>query len=456
MTTLTRDPEETGWRRPPATSEELRVDALAAVGLFLLGVLSIVLFRAMGIYGDKGADPVVSVVMVAATVLPLGLRRRFPNAVAVVVSAMFIVGGELTIEETLVVNLALFCAIYTVGAWAEDRRRAAWVRGGLIAAMALWMIISMFRTGLTDSPDLGLTGPGVGALTPMVALMLQQVLINVLYFAGAYWFGEHSWNAARQRAITQRRTEQLAAEQARVAAQAVTIERLRIARELHDAVAHHVSLMGVQAAAARAVLPRDVDAAQTQLAAVEDSARLAVSELYELLGTLRDEDAPHAPTPDPATATLGLDDLPGLVAESVSAGLEVALSTIGEPGPVPSLVGLNLYRIAQEALTNVVKHAGPGTRTVLRVRYLRDAIELEITDDGRGRPGPPSPGAGLGLPGMRERVASLRGALTAQPRTHGGYVVRATLPLGSPAATESNADSGPTTADHDSAIQEAR
>lgn len=448
MTAHVYDPEQAGWRREPATAEQVRIDTLAAAGLFLLGVLSIVLTRAMGIFGDQGADPVVSVIMVAAVILPLALRRRFPSVVAVVVAAGFVVGGELRVEETLVINLALFCAIYTVGAWEADRRRAAWVRGGLIAVMAGWMVIAMFRIGTSE---VGLPGEGVGALTPGVALMLWQIVINVLYFAGAYWFGEHAWNAARQRAIIAHHTRQLAAQQARVAAQAVTIERLRIARELHDAVAHHVSLMGVQAAAARAVIGRDVEAARAQLAGLEDSARLAVAELYELLGTLRDDDDPR-PAPDPATAGLGLDGLPGLVAEAESAGLEVSLSTIGAPQPVPPLVGLNLYRIAQEALTNVVKHAGPGTRTRLRVRYLPGAMELEVADDGRGRPGPPRPNSGLGLPGMRERVASLRGVLTAHPRTNGGFLVRATVPLGAGPASSGPSDTSDPAGTQDAAV----
>lgn len=432
MTTQARDPDQTGWRRTPATSEQVRLDTFAAVGLFLLGVLSIVLTRAIGMYGEQAAQPVVSVLILAILTLPLAARRRFPSVVAIVVAVAFIVGGELHIEEYLVANLTLFCAIYTVGAWQSDRPRANWVRGGLIAAMAIWGLTSMLRIG---GQDLGLHGAGVGALTPAVAFLLQQLLINVLYFTGAYWFGEHAWNAARQRALTEHRTQQLAAEQARVATQAITIERLRIARELHDAVAHHVSLMGVQAAAARTVLPHDVDLASTQLAALEDSARLAVAELYELLGTLRDDDADSGQDADPATATLGLKDLTGLVTEAQSAGLEISLTQIGDPAPVPALVGLNLYRIAQEAVTNVVKHAGPGTRTQLRVRHLPDAIELEVTDDGLGRPGPPSPGSGLGLLGMRERVASLRGELTAQPRSQGGFIVRATVPLTPRSAT---------------------
>lgn len=429
------DPEQAGWRREPATAEQVRIDTLAAAGLFLLGVLSIVLTRAMGIFGDQGADPIVSVIMVAAVILPLALRRRFPSVVAVVVAAGFVVGGELRVEETLVINLALFCAIYTVGAWEADRRRAAWVRGGLIAVMAGWMVIAMFRIGTSE---VGLPGEGVGALTPGVALMLWQIVINVLYFAGAYWFGEHAWNAARQRAIIAHHTRQLAAQQARVAAQAVTIERLRIARELHDAVAHHVSLMGVQAAAARAVLPRDPTATERQLLALEDSARAAVAELYDLLGTLRDDSDRLDVGPDSPTATLDVTQLPHLVREASSAGLDVDLEVIGPPRELPTLVELNLYRLAQEALTNVVKHAGAGTRTRVRLRYLDDCVELEIADDGRGRPMPRASRGGLGLTGMRERVAAMRGDLVAEPRSSGGFIVRATVPNAIAAATLSS------------------
>lgn len=423
MTAAVPSPEQVGWRRPSPTPEQVRTDAFAAVGLFLLSVLSMVLTRAIGPYGADAAAPVVSVGLLAVMTVPLALRRRYPAAIAVLVGVAFIVGGELRIEETIVANIALFCAIYTVGAWQPDRQRALWVRGGLVAVMAIWLVIGMFRIAGTD---LGTDGGGIGALTPNVGFMLQNLLINVLYFAGAWWFGDHAWSSARQRAVLKHRTEQLAIEQARVAQQAVVIERLRIARELHDAVAHHVSLMGVQAAAARSILPADVEGAQAQLAALEESARAAVAELYALLGTLRDDDDDTA---EPTEAMLGLDGLPRLVSEAEAAGLRISVATVGEPCTVPALIGLNLYRIAQEALTNVIKHADGEARVQLTVRYLDAAIELEIVDDGGQRAVAPASGIGLGLPGMRERVASLLGELVAEPRSTGGFVVRARVPL---------------------------
>src|SRR5690606_14016986 len=197
---------------------------------------------------------------------------------------------------------------------------------------------------------------GIGILTPVAAFMLQQVLINALYFAGAWWFGDYSYAAARQRALIGLKTRQLADEQAKVVRQGITIERLRIARELHDAVAHHVSVMGVQAAAARAVLGADPDAARERLETLEESSRAAVSDLYQLLGTLRDEETL---SDDEPTASLGLHSLDALIDDAHAAGLRVTLERVGEPVDVPPLVGLNLYRIAQESLTNVLKHAGP-------------------------------------------------------------------------------------------------
>src|SRR5690606_7951156 len=140
----------------------------------------------------------------------------------------------------------------------------------------------------------------------------------------------------------------------------------RIARELHDAVAHHVSLMGVQAAAARSVLASNPDAARERLESLEESSRSAVTELYHLLGTLRDEEVPAAGGP---TASLSLHSLDSLVEDSLAAGLRVTLERVGEPYEVPPLVGLNLYRIAQEALTNVLKHAGPETQVRVHLRF---------------------------------------------------------------------------------------
>lgn len=416
------DPDSRAWRRLPATADQRRVDAATAASLFGAGILSLVLSRAIGMYTDP-AEPALSIGLLALVTLPLAFRRVQPVAVLALTGVAFLLVGELRVPEATISNIALFMALYSVGAWDPDRARAGWARGALVAVMMVWLTITFFRA---STQELELEGEGIGALTPVAAFMLQQVLINIVYFAGAWWFGDHAWSSARQRALTAFRTRQLEDEQSKVARQAITIERLRIARELHDAVAHHVSLMGVQAAAARTLLGTDPAGAHQQLEALEGTSRSAVSELYQLLGTLRDEEAAVGPV----TASLGLDSLPALIEDAVSAGLRVTLEQVGDPVEVPPLVGLNLYRIAQESLTNVLKHAGPGTRARVHVRYDHDAVELEVTDDGLGRPGPRQRNGGLGLLGMRERVATFDGTFEAAPRAGSGWVVRVSAPLG--------------------------
>ncbi len=171
-----------------------------------------------------------------------------------------------------------------------------------------------------------------------------------------------AWTAAVAQHELAQRTVELAAERERSAAQAVALERVRIARELHDVVAHHVSLMGVQAGAARRVLDRDPAQAAASLTVVEGSARTAVEELRRMLGTLRDAGADGRDAPTDAPSTEGLARLPELATAASTAGHDTGFSVIGDERPVPPTVAAVTYRIAQEAVTNVLKHAGPGAR----------------------------------------------------------------------------------------------
>jgi signal transduction histidine kinase len=424
LTTGLEDPDRIGWRRPPVGPDQLRTDALLAAAMLVGGLLSMVLWRVAGLY-DEPAPAWLSVVCLVGVTAPLALRRRWPSAVLVVVAAVFVVLVQVLVPETLFANIALFAALYAVGAWEPSRRRATIVRAVVIAGMFLWLLIALF-VGTSDPasmPDLS----RAGAFSPLVAYLLIQLLTNVLYFAGAYWFGERAWASARERARTELRTVQLEQERRRVAAQAVALERLRLARELHDAVAHHVSMMGVQAAVARTLLAADPDKARGTLEQVEESAREAIEELHGILGTLR-EDAPDGPA-DEAVASLDVSRLPELVQAACDAGLPTTFQVVGEPGRLPPLTSLNLYRITQEALTNTRKHAGPSARADVRLRYTGDAVELEVADDGVGRATGTADTAGLGLVGIRERVAADGGTLVAGPRSRGGFLVRARIPL---------------------------
>lgn len=418
-------PDDPRWRRAAPTQDQLRADVLIAIVLFIGAVLDLALWQVVGLYDDPASGP-VAVVCLAATVVPLAVRRRRPSWVALVCAAMFVVTASLQVSETLFINIALFMALYTVGAWEPRRARAFWVRSVVVVGMFAWLLVTIFQS-VTDPEAI----PGLsraGAFSPMAAYLMSQVLTNLLYFAGAWYFGDHAWNAARDRARTEWRGEQLVAERRVVEEQAVALERLRLARELHDAVAHHVSLMGVQAGAARVLLAADPDRAAASLEQVEESAREAIRELQGVLGTLREAGAPAASAQ--AVASMSVEQLPALTEQSTEAGVRATFQVIGEVRPLPPLVSLNLYRIAQEALTNTRKHAGEGARADVRLRYAEDAVELEVTDDGgglsrRARVG----GGGLGQVGMRERAAADGGSLEAGPRGRGGYLVRARVPL---------------------------
>ena len=443
------DPDRPGWRRPPVGRDEIRRDAFGAAALFAGALLSMVLWRVAGMYDDP-AEPWLCALLLAAVSGPLAFRRRWPNTVLLVVSAAFVLTVGLEVPETLVANICLFSALYSVGAWGPDRRRATWVRAVVIAGMFVWLGIAIMMT-MRDPDSL----PGLsraGAFSPLAAYLIIQLLTNVLYFGGAYWFGDRQWASARERARTELRTRQLEAERRRVASQAVAIERLRLARELHDAVAHHVSMMGVQAAVARTLLDADPPRARETLEQVEQSAREAIEELRGILGTLRDE-PDHEPAPGAgpvgpddgtgpegatdAVASLDVGRIPELVEAANAAGLPTTFQVVGEPVRLSPVVSLNLYRIAQEALTNARKHGGPHVHADVRLRYLDDAVELEVTDDGVGAVGAGGParsrgragGSGLGLVGIRERVAADGGTLEARPRARGGFLVRARVPL---------------------------
>ncbi|MEU7747489.1 sensor histidine kinase [Nonomuraea sp. NPDC049158] len=199
-------------------------------------------------------------------------------------------------------------------------------------------------------------------------------------------------------------------------------ERSRIARELHDVVAHHVSVMTVQAAAARRVLAADPDLAREALSAIEHTGRMAMSEMRNIVGVLRtDARAELGPQP-------GMDDLPALVEQMREAGLATRLSIEGEAGPIPAGVDLAAYRLIQEGLTNSLRHAGAGAKAVVTVRHGPRELDVRVEDDGRGAAsvsGPP----GHGLVGIRERVALYGGILSIGPRPGGGFEVRARFPL---------------------------
>ena len=203
---------------------------------------------------------------------------------------------------------------------------------------------------------------------------------------------------------------------------AVAEERRRIARELHDVVAHSVSVMTVQAGAVRRLLRPDQERERQALEVVEATGRAALTEMRRLVGLLREQGAMPEFSPQPSMRAV--DVLVGTIRE---AGLPVELEIDGEPRELPPGVDLSAYRVIQEALTNALRYAGPAQAWVT-VRWREEALELEIANDGRSAPG--VGGGGHGLTGLRERVALVGGTVDSGPRASGGFVVRARLPIG--------------------------
>lgn len=410
----------------PLTRADYRFDVVLAIVVFVGALISAALSSIAGVYGAEQQSSMGLAIGYAAVIsLPLAFRRRWPSVVAVIVALAYFAAVSLRIPETFAGSIAMFVALYTVGAWSTDRRRARIVRVALITGMFLWLLVTMFMQA-TAPTDIGISR--TGSFSPFVAVTLLNLMINALYFGGAYYLGDRAWNSALQRAALEQRTAELEAEREVTAAQAVALDRIGIARELHDVVAHHVSAMGVQAGAARAIMQHEPDAAREALLGVEASARTAISELHQLLRTLR-----TASDVEADSSILSLDAIPALVDAVTASGTPTTLTIVGEPREVPQFVQVNLYRITQEALTNARRHAGPGATADVRVRFGDQAIEVEVTNTGRtvlhAVPG-------MGQLGMRERAAVSGGEIAIGPRpgSRGGYLVRVTVPV---AASES-------------------
>ena len=295
-------------------------------------------------------------------------------------------------------------------------------RLGDVEAIGLFILLAVYSAAAHTSGRRTLLAGGLTFVLYITAMATDPEGINVaavIFFAlvfGAPWA---AGRAIRHRRLNERRLEQEKAE----TEAAILEERSRIARELHDVVAHSISVMVLQARGGRRVLEAAPGDAREAFAVIERAGHQALEEMRRLLGMLRASDEELALAPQPS-----LRQLDRLVERVRAAGLPVEVTVEGEPGELPPGVDLSAYRIVQEALTNALKHAGPARARVV-VRYREDELELEIADDGAGTGD--GTGSGHGLIGMRERVSVYGGELQAGRRPEGGYALRARLPLGS-------------------------
>lgn len=432
---------DSAWERIPSDPARVRrIDTIIAVVFALVGMLGIELMRSIDLLsGTRGPSWLAHVAILTAAA-PLALRRSYPLTIAAFLSLHMLITG-LTLPNVMgsvPLQIMYFFAIFTGVAWARDRRTMLIVIGGVVIVMGTW-ITWQFAVGsgieeILDNDGRPLEQQGFFGLT--TAFVLFTVLINTIYFGGAVIGGQVAWRGAEHRERMAHQAATIEQQSRDLQRQAVIEERLRIARELHDVVAHHVAVIGVQATAAQRMLTRDPAVAEQSLRSIESSSREAVTQMRGLLGTLRATDSaePDSRVPEP-----GLAEVKALVESARAPGFDVALDVV-EDGPgaistVPAPVGLSLYRTVQEALANVRRHStATHAQVSIRIartpqpRFANGYAEVEVIDDGRPKHG--TSGSGLGLLGVRERLSTHGGISEIGPRVTGGYRVRVRLPLG--------------------------
>jgi signal transduction histidine kinase len=339
-----------------------------------------------------GQVRVAAVIVIAVASGALYWRRSHPMAVLAV--ALVATAPSNAFPSLELVGIAMLVALYGVGRYTTNDRRSAIGLGGALAVVAL--------SAFSDAMTIAEVGFGF-------------VVVFLVWYLG------------RRLRFRAERAAQLEREHEAEAHRAVAEERTRIASELHDVVAHRVSLMTVQAGAAKTVAADDLEGAVRAMEAVEEAGRQALGELRHLLEVLRPEAEGDGLVPQP-----GLAEVPRLLERFREAGLDVSFTTSDAPTDLPVRVDLSAYRIVQEALTNVLKHAGATAKAGVRLSADEGRLVVEVLDDGRGST--ILPGSGQGILGMRERAQLLGGSLEAGPGPSGGFRVVAELPIaGKPA-----------------------
>jgi signal transduction histidine kinase len=376
------------------------VDVLIALALAILIELQFIL-------GDQPGSEANAVNLIGGLFLtiPLAWRRRAPLAMIAILVA------------TGVANEALDGGLFSFPA--DGSREEIPPFASLVTGAIAFYSLGAHADG--GEARLGLVLGFAGLWT--IVLVSGQEDFGSFFFSGA--LAVTPWLIGRNLRARSLRLAAAEREQAQRTRLAVGDERARIARELHDVVAHSVGIIVIQAEGARRVFDRDPERAREALDSIEQTARTALADMRGSLGVLRDEGGTPMREPQP-----GLAELDGLLEQAREGGLEVELAVEGEPRRLPRGVDLSAYRIVQEALTNTIKHAGP-VHSRITLRYAERELEVEVSDDG---PGPSVNGAldssGHGLLGMRERVASHGGQIETGSGPEGGFVVRASLPLG--------------------------
>ena len=408
-----------GWERPSPTPEQQRIDVWIGLGAALVSIASLEVWRSAYNVPINGPDWIAFTVFAVAG-LALAVRRRLPLPVLLAEATIFIAMGQRQPELVVVftMQMLLFASLYA--AWAWSRRTSALYATTVVVLIAMFgWLVWQFVHDMPDDPPVH-----EGLMSPYWAMVVYSLAINLIYFGGAIAWGHVAWRGARQRLELSQQYERERATQRRERERAVQAERVRIARDLHDVVAHHVSGIGVQAAGASRSIDNRPEVARAALETIEESSRTAVSQMHQLVGLLRDDADDRELAPQP-----GLADLHAIATSDQRPA--IAFQQVGEPFAVPATVQLSLYRVTQEAVANIVRHAHGAYQGSVTLRYLAgepDAVEVEVIDDGRGADDRCDDG-GFGLTGIRERAAMHGGSCEIGPRPTGGFRVRVRIPV---------------------------
>jgi signal transduction histidine kinase len=380
---------------PPRSAAARRWAADAAIAVVVIAIQAGGSYASAGWHGSHATAGVTAYLLLAVSGASLIARRRYPVGVLAVTLAAAIWPGAAS--HAGLIWIALIVAFFTA---VQARQRAA-----AVASLVIGYAASVWPPWLIGRPGHATAGFAVGlAILLLFLLAIAEVI-----------------RARGQRAAALERSRQ--EELRRRAGE----ERMRIARDLHDVVAHNISVIRVQANTALHLMDRQPGRARSALTTINEVSGQALVELRSVLGVLRavDDSAPRAPAP-------GLARLGDLADNAAAAGLAVRVQESGQRAPLPADIDLAAYRIIQEALTNSARHSGGMTATI-RIVYGEEALVVEVDDDGARRSPGRSPGqahgAGSGIAGMTERAAALGGMLQAGPRPGGGFAVRARLPL---------------------------
>jgi signal transduction histidine kinase len=372
---------------------------IASLGVFEYFVFGEVYTDNSVIENTREPEPML-LVLTVATILPVAVRRVTPVWSVIVGHVGYVLTTGLDFQVTSSAQFSLLIPLYGLALYTAPRV-ADLTRGAVTVAMVGWV--------------------GLGALVSNIPAGLIPIVLMVYV---AVWIIGNNARARQENArLLEERAQRAEEDRESEAIRAVRTERERIARELHDVVAHSITVMTVQAAGAKRVLHEDPAQTADALDAIEATGRQTLNEMRRMVGVIRADEENMGLAPQP-----GLTGLPDLIEHVEASGLPVRWSMTGEAVPLPPGIELTAYRIVQEALTNAMKHAGPEASADVEIRFAPDGLHIDVVDDGRGAATWARSGTGHGLLGMRERVNLYGGDVQAGPHPGGGYQVKARIP----------------------------